>query len=695
MATAIDSSTPSYDYSMIGSMGGEAAQSVNGDMINKIRAAEERSLIAPITDDIDNIALETEKLEEIKAKITEFQDIASYFDIYNDENVFNQYNFDTTGSSVVFEKDDNAVLEDGMTSVNISELAQKDVYQSDTTTAKTNTIGGVDEEDTITIGIAGKPIYQSNKVYIDSTDTIGADDSTSFAINGKTIDTDSNTTWDDLKGLINDAGGNFSASFENNRLVLKSKDEETALTFTDDDDVLSDLGLSDSESGKKFAAVRTERCYTGADDTGDGTGLVGEGEFTLKTDGKSSISFDTTATTTWKELREMIDQHPSYSASFDGDNKLKIMASDSSLSITVSENLENVDDAGFTETKNLTSRTYEEMAAAISKDDDLEATMEKVGDDSYRLILKSAKSGEDNLLTISARGSMDVDDDGNLDAEDALGFGNTTDNHVLTAQNLNATVDGISYDLASNKIELESGISITALKEDETDEVSTLTVSKDTSAVTLAAEAIVAHYNILQETLNNEIYSEDSVIEDKSMLRDILSDVKNILFASYGASEPEYGSEIDEYGDVVLAHSNVTNNTTSLFSFGFSLEKGGNLALDKDIFNDIVNGDDENYNFTDLKNVFTGSYSNKGVGVQIKEYLDALDGYQGTFYNYDLDMIDKKADLEKDKKDELERLDAKYGIMAEQFSSYSGVIAQMEAQFNGIKMMIEMETSGN
>ena len=38
MATEV-SATPSYDYSSIGSMGGEAAQSVNGTMINKISGA--------------------------------------------------------------------------------------------------------------------------------------------------------------------------------------------------------------------------------------------------------------------------------------------------------------------------------------------------------------------------------------------------------------------------------------------------------------------------------------------------------------------------------------------------------------------------------------------------------------------------------------------------------------------------------
>ena len=492
MATVTDSTTSTYDYSMIGSMGGEAAQSVNGDMINKIRAAEEKSVIAPITEDIENIDIETEKLTEIKEKVLEFQDVVNYFDIYNDENVFNQHLFDTTGSAAVFDAVDMATLEEGTISVNITQLAQKDAFQS-------NTIAEVNKDDNLNLGTLSIQI---------------------------------------------------------------------------------------------------------------GTA--------------AAIDFDTT------------------------------------------------------------DKTIEELAAEINNTEGLSSSVEEVGTDTYRLVIKSTESGVDNALTITG------------DASDDLGYttDGTTENvasHTLTAQNLNATIDGVLYDVSSSSITTQGSLKITGLELG----VSTITISKDTSAVTVAAETMVTKYNELQELLNNEIYSEEAGVEDKSMLKNILSDLKAMLFANYGADTPEYGTEEDEYGDIVKAHSNVTNNDKNLFVLGFELDKSGNLTVDTEVFNGIVSGEDDNYDLDDLQNLFTGTYTNKGVGVELKDYLDALDGYGGAFYDYDIDMIAKKDDLEEDKKNELERLDAKYGIMAEQFSSYSALIAQMESSFNGLKMMIEQSTSSN
>ncbi len=492
MATVTDSTTPTYDYSMIGSVGGEAAQSVNGDMINKIRAAEEKSLIAPITEDIENIALEADKLTEIKDKITELQNVVNYFDIYNDENVFNQYLFDGTGTSAVFDAVSMSSLKEGTTTVDITQLAQKDVFQSDV-------------------------ILEANK-----------------------------------------------------------------------------------------------------DDN------INAGTLSISIGGSASIDFDTT------------------------------------------------------------DKTLSEISSEIDNTNGLISSIEEVGDGEYRLIIKSEESGLENELSITGTASQ------------TLGY--TTDgtienvaNHKLNAQNLNATIDGIDYDVSSNSITTQGSLKITAIELG----TSSVTVSKDTSAVTVAAEAMITQYTALQEILNEEIYSSESVIEDKNMLKNILSDIKNMIFASYGADTPEFGTALDEYGDIEKAHANVINNDKNLFVFGFELDKSGNLTLDTELFNEIVNGENANYDFDDLKNVFTGSYENKGVGVQLNEYLDALDGYQGTFYNYDLDMIDKKENLEKEKESEVERLDVKYGIMAEQFSSYSGIIAQMEAQFGGLKMMIEQSTSGS
>ena len=688
------------DYSMLGSFSTGGASALSGDLLTKLREGEEKSLIAPLETKLETAELEAEKILEIETQVTAFTDVMKFFEIGETDNVFTQKNMDTTGSSVVFESDDTSNISDGMTSVHIGQLAQKDVYQSATTTSKTTTVGGVDEGDAITIGIASKPVYQSEAVYTDSsTDTVSDGE---FTISDGTVSitvTTSGTTWDELKDLINNhadnTGGAIVASFENNRLTVNHSDGATALTMTDNTNApLGDLGLSDAESGKKFSAVRVDRYYTGADDTGDGTGLVGAGTFSLKTDGKTAISFDTSETTTWEDLRSMISSHPSYNASFDASNQLKISASDSSLSITVTESLSGVDDAGFTETKSLVSRTYEELAAAINADDDLEASMEQVGDSSYRLILKSTESGTANLLTISANGTMDNADDtldalGLLDATDIDGVVGA-DNHVLTAQNLQAKVDGIDYELAENTISLANGLDIKALKVDEADEVSTLTVSKDTSAVVIAVEQMIEQYNTLVDLVTTELNDSESSITDKDSLRNILSEVKSMLFDSYGATTPEWGSQTDSYGDIVLGHSNVLNNDKNLFNFGFELDNQGHLSIDTEVLNEDLEDKME-----DLKSLFVGSYENKGLGTMLSEYLGGLQGYEGILYNYDMKMITNKEDTEKEKEDAMKTLDTKYQTMAESFAAYGSLITRMESSFSGLKQMMAESTSSN
>jgi flagellar hook-associated protein 2 len=492
MAEVSGTSGSSYDYSMIGSVGSDAAQSVNGDMINKIRAAEEKASLDPIIEDIDNISLEEEKLEEIKAKVTEFVEIVEYFDLYNDENVFNQFLFDTSGTSAVFDAVDMSTLKEGTTSINVTQLAQRDVFQSNVT---------------------------------------------------------------------------LEADIENN---------------------------------------------------------VSAGTLSIQIGTAAAIDFDTT------------------------------------------------------------DKTLAQIASEIDATDGLISSVEEVGDGEYRLIIKSDDSGTENELTITGAASQTLGYTTDGTTENAA-------NHILTAQNLQATIDGVEYDVSSNSITTQGSLKITAVELG----TSTITVSKDTSAITVAAEAMATKYNELVEMLNEEIYDSESVIGDKDTLRTILSDVKDMLFEDYGADTPTYGTEVDEYGDTVLAHSNVTNNDKNIFIFGFELDKSGNLTVDTDTMNDILNGEDDNYDFDDLKNVFTGVYENKGLGVQLKEYLDDLDGYEGLLSEYEENMDERLIDLEEDKEDEIERLDAKYGIMAEQFSAYSALIAQMEASFSGLKMMIEQSTASS
>lgn len=558
MAEISSTSSPTYDYSSIGSVGGEAAQSVNGEMINKIRAAEEVSVIDPITEKIENLTSEKEKIDEIKEKAQELQDIVSFFDLYNEENVFQQYLFDTTGSAAVYDAENMSLLKEGTTTVNITQVAQRDVYQTSTFNDKEATVAS----GTLSI-------------------KIGAGDTIDF-------DTSSGKTYEELAQEIDGTEG-LSASVEkvgdsDYRIIIKSTESglENSLSISQTG---LDLGLSDANSNSisDWSAQLSEGSLT-----------INGQEITANMEGKN-----------YTEIMQLINDHGDFTAVEDN-GTIKVTANDGSA-VTVVE------------------------------------------------------SGTNNL-----------------------GFSSSS--QVQKAQNLNATIDGVEYDTSSNSITTQGSLKITALEVG----TSSITVSQDTSAVTVAAEAMATKYNELMDMIDEELYSTDSVIENKDTLRTIQSTIKNMLFANYGAETPTFGTQTDEYGDIVKAHSNVTNNDKNIFTYGFELDKSGELTVDTDKFDEAVKE-----NFDDLKAVFTGAYENKGIGVQMKEYLDSLDGYQGLLSTYEDEMVTREEELNEEKEDELERLDAKYGIMAEQFAAYSAIIAQIESSFSGLKMMIEQSTASN
>ncbi len=302
-----------------------------------------------------------------------------------------------------------------------------------------------------------------------------------------------------------------------------------------------------------------------------------------------------------------------------------------------------------------TNKTYEQLATDITAKSGMNAAVEQVGTDSYRLVIKSEDTGLDNALTISGAASQ------------ALGY--TTDgtavnatNHILEAKNLNATVDGVAYDVASNSITVD-GLKITANKEG----TSSINVVEDITQLETQMNSFITAYNDLLATIDGEVYNPDSKIADKGALKDTLNQIKSKLFGTYGA-----------------------NNDKSGFNYGLGLDEYGLLSLDSKKFNEAVQND-----MAGLKDLFLGSAEKKGLGTTLKETIDNLNFTDGTLKLYETSMTDRETALNKDKDKAQAALDAKYEQLALQFSTYSSIITQMDTAFSGLKMLIQQSTSGN
>lgn len=312
------------------------------------------------------------------------------------------------------------------------------------------------------------------------------------------------------------------------------------------------------------------------------------------------------------------------------------------------------------ETFDTTNKTYQQLADEITAKSGMNASVEQVGTDAYRLVIKSEESGVDNKLIISGAASQ------------ALGY--TTDgtvidgtainivNHTLTAQDMDATVDGIKYSVSSNNLTVD-GLKITANKVGS----STINVTEDNSQVETLMKNFVTKYNEVVALIDTEVLSADSTLGDKSSIRSITSEIKDKLFGSYGS-----------VGD------------KSVFNFGIELDKYGGLSLDSAKFNKAVQED-----MPGLKDLFLGTAEKKGLGTTLKETLDNMKFTGGVLNTYESSMTKREATLNETKVKAEKLLDAKYQQLALQFSAYGALINQMESSFGGLKMIINQSTSEN
>ena len=298
--------------------------------------------------------------------------------------------------------------------------------------------------------------------------------------------------------------------------------------------------------------------------------------------------------------------------------------------------------------------TYQQLADQITAKSGMNASVEQVGTNSYRLVIKSEESGTANALVISG------------DASTALGYTDdgttpTTANHILEAKNMIAKVDGVEYDVSSNTITVD-GLKITANKLGN----SSINITDDNTQIETQMKSFVTKYNELVALVDTEVLSANSTLADKASIRSIVNLVKDKLFGSYGS-----------------------NSDKSIFNFGIELDKYGGLSLNSTKFNKAVQED-----LSSLKELFIGSAEKKGLGTALKETLDDMSFSGGILNTYETAMLKRETTLNTNKEKAEATLKAKYEQLSLQFSSYGTLINQMESSFSGLKLLINQSTAG-
>jgi flagellar hook-associated protein 2 len=328
---------------------------------------------------------------------------------------------------------------------------------------------------------------------------------------------------------------------------------------------------------------------------------------------------------------------------------------------------------------NTDGKTFQELADEINQSDLFSASIEQVTEsgDKYRLVIKSANTGTENALSFDSE---------NLTSNTAKvlnansGDGDVNISELQAAENFIGKIDGLEYSRSSNTITLQGNLTMTAVAVDTgtygTDNSSTtLTLERDSSLIIPAVDEFVNTYNELQNALNAEILDEDSPIYDKSMLRTMMSGLKDKIFNEFGS------------------------DNKTIFDHGFEVDYTGNLSVNTTKFAESIKD-----NFSDIQNFFLGDKGTDGIigtdddtagfGTSLFKLLDTYDDYEtGLLTSYADNMGTRKTNWEEELAKAQKALDDRYARMAAQFAEYGAVINQMEAAFGGMKMMIDQSTA--
>lgn len=210
-------------------------------------------------------------------------------------------------------------------------------------------------------------------------------------------------------------------------------------------------------------------------------------------------------------------------------------------------------------------------SAVLTGDDETQevatATIVNTGN-GYKLVVASSERGTENAVSI----------DSNLST--ALGGFTATQ----TAQNSKFTVNGLEIERATNSVDdVIDGVTLNLVKADTTTSL-TLTVGKDTDAITTKVNAFISAYNSLASTIS-DLHKKGGTLEADNTATSVLYQLQSVFNvpANIAGSDVNYLTQV-----------------------GISFKKDGTLALDSTAFTKALknNGDAVTALFTDTEKGF-------------------------------------------------------------------------------------------
>ncbi len=307
--------------------------------------------------------------------------------------------------------------------------------------------------------------------------------------------------------------------------------------------------------------------------------------------------------------------------------------------------------------------------------------------------LSAFKNAEGKLVINSKTGMLTIK------GEDALGKNSLKDlglsagmvqsyeasqNTLFMSKNLQKasdsqfTYNGVSITRPTNEVnDVINGVNITLEQTTEPNKPAIISVSRDNQTIIDSLKEFVKAYNELIPKLDEDTrYDADTkiagIFNGVGDIRTIRSSLNNVF---------SYSVHTD-------------NGVESLMKYGLSLDDKGVMSLDEAKLSSALNSNpkatQDFFYGSDSKDMGGREIHQEGIFSKFNQVIaNLIDGGNAKLKIYE-DSLDRDAkSLTKDKENAQELLKTRYNIMAERFAAYDSQISKANQKFNSVQMMID------
>ncbi|WRD30916.1 flagellar filament capping protein FliD [Helicobacter pylori] len=343
----------------------------------------------------------------------------------------------------------------------------------------------------------------------------------------------------------------------------------------------------------------------------------------------------------------------------------------------ISLNGQKLDLKALTKESNTSEENTDAIVQAINTKEGLSAFKNAEG----KLVINS-KTG---MLTIKGEDALGKDSlkDLGLNAGMVQSY-EASQNTLFMSKNLQKasdstfTYNGVSITRPTNEVnDVISGVNITLEQTTEPNKPAIISVSRDNQAIIDSLTEFVKAYNELIPKLDEDTrYDADTkiagIFNGVGDIRAIRSSLNNVF---------SYSVHTD-------------NGVESLMKYGLSLDDKGVMSLDEAKLSSALNSNpkatQDFFYGSDSKDMGGREIHQEGIFSKFNQVIaNLIDGGNAKLKIYE-DSLDRDAkSLTKDKENAQELLKTRYNIMAERFAAYDSQISKANQKFNSVQMMID------